>query len=128
VNPSRVTWLVLGTTLVLVLAVVVAALLFINGGSQRFPRGTGGGGSGIAHLRPAGGGANRGHGPGRTRLASSPAGGAVAAHPAVAGLAVALGPGADGAPGAHGPGGRGGPPGQQYSSSLDQLNAKLWGR
>ena len=38
-NLSRVTWLVLGTTMVLVSAVIVAAVIFINGTTQRFPRG-----------------------------------------------------------------------------------------
>ena len=52
-NLSRVTWLVLGTTMVLVSAVIVAAVVFINGTSQRFPRGAATGGSGVAHLGSA---------------------------------------------------------------------------
>jgi hypothetical protein len=121
VNLSRVTWLVLGTTGVLVSAVLVAAVLFINGSSEPFPSGTGGGASGVAHIGSAGvGTAHQGR--------SAPGGRQVAAHPAVAGLAASLGPPGGGGPlgGPHKPGGPG-PPGQQYGNSLEQLNAKLWG-
>lgn len=123
---SRVTWLVLGTTLVLVSSVLVAAVLFINGGSEPFPRGAGGGGSGVAHLGTARvETANPGRGGPTARLASSGRG-QVAAHPAIAGLAASLGPPGGGRRGPHGPGGPG-PPGNQYGTSLEQLNAKLWG-
>jgi hypothetical protein len=125
VNVSRVTWLVLGTTLVLVSSVLVAAVFFINGGSEPFPRGTGSGGSGVAHLGTARvGTANPGRGGPSARLAASGAG-QVAAHPALAGLAASLGPPGGGRP--RGPGGPGGPPGHQYGNTLEQLNAKLWG-
>jgi hypothetical protein len=127
VNVSRVTWLALGTTMVLVSSVLVAAILFIDGGSEPFPRGTGPGGSGVAHLGTARvGTANRGEGAGAARLTVSPGRGQVAAQPAVVGLAASLG--APGGPqGPSGPGGPGGPPGNQYGNSLEQLNAKLWG-
>ena len=36
-NLSRVTWLVLGTTMVLVSAVIVAAVVFINGSEPAVP-------------------------------------------------------------------------------------------
>ncbi len=125
-NLSRVTWLVLGTSGVLVSAVLVAAVLFINGGSAPFPRGIGGGASGVAHLGSAGvGAAHHGRGAPGARLTASPGARQVAAHPAVAGLTAALGPpGGGGRPGPHKPGG---PPGRQYGDSLEQLNAKLWG-
>ena len=122
-NLSRVTWLVLGTTMVLVSAVLVAAVFFINGGSEPFPRGTGGGGSGVARVGSA---SVEAPGPGRAaravRVSASASGRQVAAHPAVAGLAASLGPA--------GIGGRSrprGPTGHQYGDSLQQLNAKLWG-
>jgi hypothetical protein len=118
---------VLGTTLVLVSSVLVAAILFIDGGSQPFPTGAGPGGSGVAHLGTARVGADgRGRGAGAARLTVSAGRGQVAAQPAAVGLAASLGP-----PGAvqgpRGPGGPGGPPGNQYGNSLEQLNAKLWG-
>lgn len=124
-NVSRVTWLVLGTTMVLVSSVLVAAVFFINGSSEPFPRGAGGGGSGIAHMGTARvGPANQGPGGSAARLAASSGGGQLAAHPAATGLAASLGP----------PGGRtqrprgpDGPSGHQYGNSLEQLNAKLWG-
>ncbi len=126
-NVSRVTWLVLGTTMVLVSSVLVAAVFFINGGSEPFPRGTGGGGSGVAHLGTAGvGTANQGQGASAARLATS-GGGQLAAHPAVAGLAASLGSPGGGTQGPRRPGGSDGPPGHQYGNSLEQLNAKLWG-
>lgn len=122
-NLSRVTWLVLGTTMVLVSAVLVAAVFFVNGGSERFPRGSGSGGSGIAHLGSAGvRPGNSARGARRVRFATSGGGRQVAAHPAAAGLAAALG-----SPGARGPAGPGGPTGHQYGDSLQQLNAKLRG-
>ncbi|HEY7151023.1 MAG TPA: hypothetical protein VH391_05030 [Solirubrobacterales bacterium] len=122
-NLSRVTWLVLGTTMVLVSAVIVAAVFFINGTSERFPRGAATGGSGVAHLgsarvRPP----NRGQGVSRLTALTGPGRRQVAAHPAVTGLAASLGPTGPGTPG---PPDSGGPPGQQYNTSLQQLNAKL---
>jgi hypothetical protein len=124
VNASRVTWLVLGTTLVLVSSVLVAAILFIDGGSEPFPTGAGPGGSGVAHLGTARVGADgRGRGAGAARLTASAGRGQVAAQPAVVGLAATLA-----APGqAPGPRRPDGPPGHQYGNSLEQLNAKLWG-
>src|SRR5581483_5108914 len=110
--------------MVLVSAVIVAAVFFINGTSERFPRGAPTGGSGVAHLGsarvPA---ANRGRGV--SRLAVVSAGRRqVAAHPAATGLTASLGPGA----GPSGPSNPGGPPGQQYNTTLQQLSAKLNGR
>jgi hypothetical protein len=126
VNPSRVTWLVLGTTMVLVSAVIVAAVFFINGTSQRFPSGAGTGGSGVAHLGSARVKApNRGRGAARLAAVTTAGRRQVAAHPALTGLAVSLGP-AGTRP--SGPSNPGGPPGQQYNTSLQQLNAKLSGR
>jgi hypothetical protein len=123
VNLSRVTWLVLGTTMVLVSAVLVAAVFFINGGSEPFPRGTGGDGSGVARVGSAG---VKAPGPSRTgravNVSTSAWGRQVAAHPAAAGLAASLG--------SAGAGGRSrprGPTGHQYGDSLQQLNAKLRG-
>jgi hypothetical protein len=126
VNPSRVTWLVLGTTMVLVSAVIVAAVFFINGTSQRFPSGAGTGGSGVAHLGSARvKAANHGPGTGRLALVRTGARGKIAARPAVAALAATLGPSGNQPSGPSKPGG---PPGQQYNTSLQQLNAKLNGR
>jgi hypothetical protein len=126
VNLSRVTWLVLGTTMVLVSAVIVAAVFFINGTSQRFPRGAGTGGSGVAHLGSARVATpGRGHGTGRLAAVTTAGRRQVAAHPAVTGLTASLGPRGTGPPGPSNPGG---PPGQQYNTSLQQLNAKLRGR
>ena len=122
-NLSRVTWLVLGTTMVLVSAVLVAAVVFINGSSQRFPRGSATGGSGVARLGSAavkGGG--HGRSVGRLTVVTSAGRRQVAAHPAATGLAASLGP-AGIRPSR--PSNPGGPPGQQYNTSLQQLNAKL---
>jgi hypothetical protein len=127
VNVNRVTWLALGTTLVLVSSVLVAAVFFINDGTEPFPRGTGPGGSGVAHLGTARiGAAGQGRGGPAARLAAS-GGGQVAAHPALAGLAASLGPPGGGPDGRRPPGGGHGPPDHQYGNSLEQLNAKLWG-
>jgi hypothetical protein len=126
VNLSRVTWLVLGTTMVLVSAVLVAAVFFINGTSQRFPRGAGTGGSGVAHLGSARvRTAAHGQGAGPLTLVTTARRRQVAAHPAAAGLTASLGP-AGTRP--SGPSNPGGPPAQQYNTSLQQLNAKLRGR
>jgi len=126
VNLSRVTWLVLGTTMVLVSAVLVAAVFFINGTSQRFPRGADVGGSGVAHLGSARvEGAGHGRGAGRLAVVTTAGGRQVAARPTVAGLTVSLGPRGSRPSGPSRPGG---PPGQQYGSTLQQLNAKLGGR
>jgi hypothetical protein len=124
VNVSRVTWLALGTTMVLVSSVLVAAILFIDGGSEPFPTGAGPGGSGVARLGTARVGTDdQGRRAGAARLTVSSGRGQVAAQPAVVGLAASLG-----GPGqAQGPRGPGGPPGHQYGNSLEQLNAKLWG-
>jgi hypothetical protein len=123
VNLSRVTWLVLGTTMVLVSAVIVAAVFFINGTSQRFPRGSATGGSGVAHLGPPGPKPGRqGRGASRLAIVRSAGGRQVAAHPASTGLAASLGPVGTRPSGPSNPGG---PPGQQYNTSLQQLNAKL---
>jgi hypothetical protein len=121
VNLSRVTWLVLGTTMVLVSAVLVAAVFFVNGGSEPFPRGTGPGGSGVARLgsvrvQPAA----PGNGLSGVRVSARAGEGQLAARPAAVGLAASLGP-----PGGRPPSGPDGPPGQ-YASSLEELNAKLW--
>jgi hypothetical protein len=120
---SRVTWLVLGTTMVLVSAVVVAAVVFINGSSQRFPSGAGPGASGVARVASAG--AHRSnHRPGARGLRPPASSGArqVAAHPAATGLAASLGPGPRGPP--PGPG-LSSPTGHQYGDSLQQLKAAL---
>jgi hypothetical protein len=126
VNLSRVTWLVLGTTMVLVSAVLVAAVFFVDGGSEPFPRGAGPGGSGVANVgsvpvQPAAPEARAGG----LRVAAPGAGGPLAAQPAAAGLAASLGGPGSGPSGP--PGGPDGPGGRQYSSSLEELNAKLWG-
>src|SRR5262245_4353354 len=99
--------------MVLVSAVIVAAVLFINGTSERFPRGAETGGSGVAHLGSAGVNAPN-HGRGTGRLAVVTAGGRqVAAHPAMAGLTATLGPRGIRPSGPSNPGG---PPGQQYNT------------
>jgi hypothetical protein len=126
VNLSRVTWLVLGTTMVLVSAVLLAAVIFINGTSQRFPRGAATGGSGVARVGPARAKAAE-HIKAPERLAAVTIAGRrrAAAHPTVTGLTPPLGPAGAGPTGPSNPGG---PPGQQYDTSLQQLNAKLRGR
>jgi hypothetical protein len=125
VNPSRVTWLVLGTAMVLVSAVLVAAVVFINGSTQHFPRGGGAAGGSVVNVRGAEARsleARKGIGGRRARLLrlASFARGQVAAHPAAAGVA-ALGPGIPGPPG----GKPRGPTGHQYGDSLQLLEAKL---
>jgi hypothetical protein len=134
VNLSRVTWLVLGTTLVLVSAVLLAAVFFINGTSEHFPSGTGPGGSGVVRVKPVHGGPGRRH---RTAAAHNRAGGRLtlatttarrvaahpaAVHPAAVGVTAPLGPVVPPLPNGRKPGG---PPGQQYGDTLQQLNAKL---
>jgi hypothetical protein len=120
---SRVTWLVLGTTLVLVSAVLVAAVVFINGNGQTFPAGgQAGPGGGVVRVQSAQAGERGRNGGGRAQLAASRSAGGrqVAAHPATAGLAASLGA----PPGSGGPT-PGSPPADQYSGSLQQLKAAL---
>lgn len=124
-NLSRVTWLVLGTAMVLVSAVIVAAVLFVNGTGQRLPRGAGNGGSGVARVESARVGPANAR-PAAVRVATSARGRQVAAHPSAAGVTASLV--AAGRRGArrhphHRP--SGGPTGRQYGSSLQQLRAAL---
>jgi hypothetical protein len=124
VSLSRVTWLVLGTALVLVSSVLVAAVLFIDGGGEPFPRPTGAGGSGVARVGSAGApAAGAGRGGAGVLVATQAPGRRVAARPQSAGLAASLA-----SAGAGSRGGRpSGPTGDQYGDSLQRLNARLWG-
>ena len=125
---SRVTWLVLGTTMVLVAVVVLAAVFFINGSSQRFPRGAGPGASGVAQVQPVPGpGANPRRGAHRVQLSAATGRHRVTAHLAATGLARSLGAPPSGRPRPsrhHKPTL---PTEQQYGSSLQQLKAALAG-
>src|SRR6478672_6025755 len=109
--------------MVLVAVVVLAAVVFINGGGARFPQGGGQGGSGVAHVRPVPGPHHKPHG-GRHQgtLTAAPGGRQVAAHPAATGLATSLGPSPTGPPGRSEPRL---PTQQQYGTSLQQLKAAL---
>jgi hypothetical protein len=123
VSLGRVTWLVLGTAMVLVSAVIVAALLFVNGAGQRLPRGAGNGASGVARVEPARAGPANAR-PGGVRLASSAGGRRVAAHPSAAGVTASLVTAGRRHP-RQGPPGPGGPTGRQYGTSLQLLRAAL---
>ncbi len=117
---SRVTWLVFGTALVLVSAVLVAAVVFINGGGPTFPSGGQARSGGVVRVHTAQAEARGRNGGGRARFAASAGARQVAAHPAAAGLNATLG----------GPAGSGGPtpgtpPGDQYGGRLQQLKAAL---
>ncbi len=118
---SRVAWLVFGTALVLVSAVLVAALVFINGGGQTFPSGGEAPSGGVVRVhQPQGGAGGRNTG-GHARLAASAGRRQVAAHPATAGLTATLGGGPTGSGGPA----PGTPPGDQYGGRLQQLKASL---
>jgi hypothetical protein len=123
---SRVTWLVFGTALVLVSAVLVAAVVFINGSGTTFPSGGRSQSGGVVRVHPPrteAGGRNGGarNGGGRTRLTASAGGRQVAAHPASAGLTATL----VGAPPGSGAPTPGTPPGDQYGGRLQQLKSAL---
>ena len=118
---SRVTWLVFGTALVLVSAVLVAAVVFINGGGQTFPSGGEAQSGGVVRVHAAQAEARRRNGASRARLTASAGRRQVAAHPATAGLTATLG---GGPPGSGGPT-PGTPPGDQYGGRLQQLKAEL---
>ena len=119
---SRVTWLALGTTLVLVSAVVVAAVLFINGTSPSFPRGGERGASGVARVSSNRSGPAHAHRGNRVALAATRGGRQVAARPAITGLAASLG--APRTPSGTTPN-PGSPPAEQYGGSLQELKAAL---
>ena len=118
-NLSRVTWLVLGTTMVLVSAVIVAAVLFVDGGSEPFPSAGAGGASGVAQVKSIRAGEGNPGGPSATTSAGTRQ---VAAHFAATGVTTAL---ASLAPGRPARSRITSPTGHQYADSLQQLEAKL---
>ncbi|MGH2925830.1 MAG: hypothetical protein ACRDK1_07655 [Solirubrobacterales bacterium] len=116
---SKVTWLVIGTALVLVAAVLVAAVVLIDNGGPSFPSDGQASSGGVVRVQSHRA-LHRGRNGARARLAASRSGREVAAHPASTGVAALLGT-------RPGPGGPtpGSPPASQYDGSLQQLKSAL---
>jgi hypothetical protein len=117
---SKVTWLVLGTAMVLVAAVLLAAVVLIDNGGPSFPSDGQANSGGVVRVQSPRA-AHHGRNGARARLAASRSGREVAAHPASAGVAALLGtrPGPSGGPTP------GSPPASQYDGSLQQLKSAL---
>ncbi len=120
---SRVTWLVFGTALVLVSAVLVAAVVFINGGGQTFPSGGQAQSGGVVRVHSAQAGADReaemaAPGPASRPPPADPRWRPIPRRPASPPLSAARTP-ARVAPRP------GTPPGDQYGGRLQQLKAAL---
>jgi hypothetical protein len=128
VGLSRVTWLVLGTAMALVSAVILVATFFVDIGQEDLPSGGGTNGQGGVVQVGAGGGQGAGIGEGNeaslVRAAGSVGRGAGAARAAGRSVPVSTrsSPQGPSVPGL------GSPTKQQYSSTVQQLNAALRSR
>jgi hypothetical protein len=134
VRLSRVTWLVLATTMALVSGVILAATFLVNVGHQALPQGGGSARGGVVQVgasrhqgagQPGGGKApGVAPSPGPSGAAAQP-GRPIAAHPAGAGVVASIGRsprplGAIPRPGL--------PTKQQYANTVQLLHAALGSR